>query len=249
MNRVVVVSDCTDVAFAEMRGAMLTHGAGDYSIEPLVPSAAFSLENSSFVTRLMVDAYPPGTVICVVVNAIAERTERIVGRLREKDIVFEGTNTGQFGWILEDFGLKECYELHDPGFLPFGGKYVHAPAVGRIAAGTRLDTHGTPFDPTRIRSWLPSQGDLVHVDNFGNGKFRWSTEGWEFGDEIEVRVGGQSLTAVYWQRMMARDTGEWVVYPGSSLNLREVGEVRGYGLHQFGVGAGDTIALVNNRLT
>lgn len=243
---VVVVSDCTDVAFAEMRGAIRTAACDTLvEIEPLVPVHAFSVTNAAFVTKLVVEAYPPGTIVSVVVNAIAERTERIAGRLARKDIIFEGTNTGQFGWLLDEYGASECHELNDPGFLPFGGKYVHAPAVGRIAAGAPLNSLGTPFATQKVRGGQPLQGELVHIDNFGNGKFPWDRTGWRYGDRIRVDVGRLHLEGVYWKRMMERSDSEWVIYPGSSFGLTEIGQVRALGLLQSGVQPGDTMRLLN----
>ena len=140
--KVVIVSDCTDVAFVEMRAAIATTFIESLSdinlspqIEPLVPCVPFSLTNASFLTRLVAETATPNTLIMVIANFISERTERIIGRTLKKTLFFEGTNTGAFGWLLEDFGIQDCYELDDPGFVPFGGKYVHAPAIGKALAG------------------------------------------------------------------------------------------------------------------
>lgn len=247
LDRAVVVSDCTDLAFAEMRGAIIgsARSAGldrDPAIEPLVPVSDFSVIAGAFAARMMADAYDERTVIMVVINAIPLRTERIVGRLGN-GMVFEGTNTGTFGWLIRDFGLEECYELHDPGFVPFGGKYVHAPAVGRLLAGAALEDLGTPFTPKRIRAALPEPGVVVHIDNFGNAKLALG-ELYEDGEPLIVRLpDGTVLEALFGRRMMDHPDGTWVVYPGSSLELGEIGEVRGLGMRRFGVGPGEKIDI------
>jgi S-adenosylmethionine hydrolase len=229
---VVLVSDCCDLAFAEMRGAMWTAAGGQVlHIEPVVPTHPMSVLNAAFGVRMMAEAYPPGTIITFVVNPLKERTERIVGRTKVKDLFFEGTNTGVAGWLVDDFGCEELYELHDPGFLPFGGKYVHAPAVGRLAAGADLRDLGDPFPLERLRRADRPDRTIVHVDNFGNAKFPWlDGDVHNRGARYRVSWPGHNVEAVLWIRMMELDDGEWVLFPGSSLDLWELGQVRGRGI-------------------
>lgn len=242
MPIVVIISDCTDVAYAEMRGAILTNADGaDVRIEPLVPTAPFSVVDNAFGLRLMADAYPPGTILSFIMNSLVERPERIVGRTVRKDMIFEGPNTGAVGWLLDDFGLKEVYELHDPGFVPFGGKYVHAPAVGKLAAGADLATIANPFPPERVRRLPLTPGLIVHVDNFGNIKFPWPNLEARPGDRFRATVRGHWIDLVYWIRMMERADGEWVLYPGSSWDLLEIGQVRGKGFCALDVHPGDMV--------
>lgn len=248
IERVVVVSDCTDVAFAEMRGQIYkaaAHYNGNCAvrIEPLVPVAHFSVINASFVVRLVAEAYPENTLIMFIMNSVAQRTERIVGRTSQGGIIFEGTNTGAAGWLIEDLGVEECYELTDPGFVPFGGKFVHAPAVGKLAAGAALDELGEPFPAERIRRALPGDGEIVHIDNFGNAKFKLDTAGVEIGDRLTVDIEGELIEAVYGRRMMEHPDNTWVVYPGSSFDLHELGEVRGPGLLRFPVHPGARLTV------
>jgi S-adenosylmethionine hydrolase len=248
IDRIVLVSDCTDVAFAEMRGnifaaAKVVNPHATVNIEPLVPCADFSVVNAGFVIRMVAEAYPPGTLIMFVMNSLRLRTERIIGRTVRGGFYFEGTNTGAAGWLLDDFGVAECYELYDPGFVPFGGKYVHSPAVGRLAAGQPISELGTPFPHQRIRRVRAREFEVVHVDNFGNAKINACLDGLAIGDEVILDIAGQRIEAVYGKRMMECTDGTWVVYPGSSFGLLEVGEVRGRGVHELGVQAGDTVSV------
>lgn len=250
LERVVIISDCTDLAFAEMRGAIIksARNAGldrDPWIDALAPVHHFSVLNAGFVLRMMAEAYPAGTLLMVVMNSIRDRTERIAGRLTN-GLVFEGTNTGAFGWLLRDFEVAECVEIHDPGFVPFGGKFVHAPAVGRLLAGHSLGDIGLTMDPERIRRRVPKAGEIVHVDNFGNGKFLLN-ERFAAGDRIQVSIGATTFNAVYGHRMMNHADGSWVIYPGSSLDLHEIGEVRGNGIRQFNIKPGERIEVARQE--
>jgi S-adenosylmethionine hydrolase len=242
----LIVSDCTDVAFAEMRGAIIKSATAaamtaDPVIEALVPVREMSILNASFLLRLMADAYDTDTLLMFVVNSVQIRPERIVG-ITGQGHLFEGANTGALGWLARDMGVASLYELDDPGFVPFGGKFVHAPAVGRILAGVPISDLGTAMDPAALRSTLPVEGQIVHIDNFGNGKFR-STQKWELGQALTVTIGGTPLSVVYGERMMDHSDGTWVVYPGSSLDLMEIGEVRGPGLIPLRIAPGEIVEL------
>jgi len=231
-----IISDCTDVAFVEMRrsiqrGYAAAGGIGSVlsSIEPLVGCTPFSVTHASFLLRLLADAAGPHDVIMVIVNPIAERTQRLLART-SSGVIVEGTNTGALGWTLRELGCDACIELHDPGFLPFGGKEVHAPSVGALLAGRSLEQLGTDFPVERVRGSRPRIGEVLHIDNFGNLKIcatPMEIPGFEEGHEITIKLSdGTAANARCHRRMMDLEDGCLVVYPGSSLGLLEIGRVR-----------------------
>ena len=146
-KNVVIISDCKDVAYTEMKRIILDEceklGCEDVEIE-LVGVAEFSIINAAFLTRLVAEIYPAGTVISVVINPQKHRSSRIYGRT-SKGHLFFGANTGALSWLIEDFGVEELYEIHDPGFVPFGGKYVHAPNIAKLVAGIPFKDFGKKF--------------------------------------------------------------------------------------------------------
>jgi len=151
-KRIVFITDCIDVAYSELRGVVLSQleklsRNHDVCVEPLVPVIPYSLLNGSFILRLMADSYPEGTIFSVIVNPLQERPARLLGRTSTKNFYFLGANTGIFNWFLNDFGIEEIYEIHDPGFFPFGGKYV--------SHGAGQDAHGRMA--TRNRSTASSK--------------------------------------------------------------------------------------------
>lgn len=243
-KRIVFITDCTDIAYNELRGVILDNLKSDEVIvEPVVPVAPFSIINGNFVLRLMAEAYPKGTIFSVILNPSKERPARLIGKTKKKDIYFMGANTGVFTWLFRDFGVEELYELNDPGFFPFGGKYVHAPAVAQIATGKSLKDMGHPFDIGKIIKIDIAEGTIVHIDNFGLMKFTGELAGLKDRDKLEVNVNGKTLKAVYSKRMMSQETGEWVIYPGSSFGLPEFGKVRENGAKELNVKIGDIITF------
>jgi len=243
-KRIVFITDCTDVAYNELRGVILDYLKNDEIIvEPVVPVAPFSIINGNFVLRLMAEAYPEGTIFSIILNPSKERPARLIGQTKKKGIYFMGANTGVFTWLFRDFGVEELYELNDPGFFPFGGKYVHAPAVAQIATGKPLKDMGRPFDIEKIIKIDIAGGTIVHIDNFGLMKFTGELAGLNEGDKLEINVNEKTLKAVYAKRMMSRETGEWVIYPGSSFGLPEFGKVRENGARELNIKIGDIITF------
>jgi len=250
---VVLITDCIDVAVVEMRLAIdaayrKAGGRGHVlqRVEPPVLCDAYSITNAAFLTRLVAELAAPGTIIMVIANPMKQRPERIFGRTKT-GVLFEGPNTGAFGWLAHDQGIAECVEIHDPGFVPFGGKYVHAPAVGRYLAGAPLSELGTAFEHDKVRGTLPTEAEVVHIDNFGNAKMFATTELLKkspSGQKVTVRLPDQQIIdAHYAVRMMERNDGDWVLYPGSSMGLLELGQVRHSGFLGSSLRAGQVLAI------
>jgi len=241
-NRIVTVTDCTDVAANEIRAVLVSElekiGKADrVEVEHFVFAKEFSLENGAFLVRLMADNYNPhSTTFLVILNPLrtnrADRA-RIVGQT-QKGHKFVGENTGILSWLIQDFGVKEIYESNKVGldgktFISFGGKYVHAPIAARVAAGFDLKTLGSDFDTERITKLDLKDGTVLHIDNFGVPKIFGGFESdLKEGDLLDIYVNQEKrLTAVFTDSMKNLADDTWTIYRGSSLsNLPEIGKVR-----------------------
>lgn len=242
---IVFITDCIDVAYNELRATVLSliKNRDDIIVEPVVPVAPLSIINGSFILRLMAEVYPEGTIFSVILKPAKKRPERLIGKTKKKNFLFMGANTGVLDWFIRDFGIAELYELHDPGYFPFGGKYVHAPAIAQMAMGKPLNKMGKPFPLEKVIKVELKKGMIVHIDNFGLMKFIGNFPKIKEGTKFIVRINGKELEAVYAKRMMSRKTGEWVLYPGSSLGLPELGKVRANGAQEIGAKIGDIISI------
>ena len=89
-----------------------------------------------------------------------------------------------------------------------------------------------------------ADGTIVHIDNFGLMKFTGILPNMNEGDKLTVDIKSKLFSAVHAKRMMSRDTGEWVVYPGSSFGLPEFGKVRQNGAKEIAAEVGDVIKLI-----
>jgi S-adenosylmethionine hydrolase len=247
-RKIVIITDCSDVAYNELRGILfrsLEEGGvkEEVDIEPVVTVSPFSIINGSFVLRLMAEAYPSGTIFLVILNPMKDRPKRIFGKTHKGNLIFMGANTGVFSWFLKDFGIAELYELNDPGFLPFGGKYVHAPNIAKLIAGVPFKKLGTPFDTKKLANLSLDKGTIVNIDNFGLIKFIGELLEVEEGERFKISISGKEFIAKYGKRMMSYETGEWIIYPGSSLGLPELGKVRDNGAQEIGANVGDKITF------
>ena len=62
-KRIVFITDCTDIAYNELRAIILSYAKDcDVEIEPVVSVAPFSIINGNFILRLMGETYPEGTI-------------------------------------------------------------------------------------------------------------------------------------------------------------------------------------------
>jgi len=240
-TRLVVITDCVDVAANEIRGVLVSElaklGAEDkVEIEPTVNAKEFSLINGAFLTRLMADNYQPqSNVFLVILNPLnTERKDRarIIGETKN-GFKFIGENTGTLGWLIKDFGIKQIFEsskegLNGQGFISFGGKYIHAPIAAKIAAGIPLSELGITFNQQRLIYPPLEDGVVLHIDNFGVPKIYTKLDNPADGDRYEIYVNNvKKGKATFTFSMKALPDNTLAIYHGSSINnYTEIGRVR-----------------------
>ena len=108
-KKIVIVSDCIDAAYNEMRQKINSYidlyGDFDIEIEPLVPVKNFSMINAQFLTRLMAEIYPPGTIFMTIIGPTRFKSERIF--LNQKKVRFlSGQIQGFLAGLLMTLVLK-----------------------------------------------------------------------------------------------------------------------------------------------
>lgn len=246
IKQVVIVTDCKDVAFNEMKLHILheCYKNGYYNVAiDLVQVEEFSIINAAFVVRLVAEACMPGTIVSLVINPQKNRSARIFGKI-SNGVIFFGANTGAFTWLFDDFNVEELYEINDPGFVSFGGKYVHSPNIAKLVMDTPFSSMGKNFSKELLNKIDIVKGMVVHIDNFGLLKIRGDRPKFEDGDRFQVFKNGKYiLDAKFADRMMSKDDKEWVLYGGSSLNgMPELGTVRlKSGYKDFDIQIGDIL--------
>lgn len=245
-KNVVVVTDCSDVAYQEVKWIIKSEcsklGIDDVDVD-LVAVEEFSIINAAFLTRLIADQCMPETVISVIINPLPQRYPRIYGHLTN-GVSFFGANTGALTWLIKDLGADEVFEINDPGFVTFGGKYVHAPNVAKMVAGVPDLEMGKIYPKEKITDFDIPEGTIVHIDNFGLMKIKAPKINFNDTDTFEIFSNGKYIMdAKYSSRMMSNEDNTWVLYCGSSLDqFPELGCVRNkHGFKEYNLKIGDII--------
>ena len=185
-------------------------------------------------------------MIFTTINAEKTRPPNVIGRTKEKNLIFIGRNMGSFDWITRDLGCEELYDLgrHYVGgsnFRSFEGKLTTAPMAAKAALGVPLMELGDRISAEAIvRLDLP-EGTIAHVDNFGMMKLTGKCENATEGQQYRIYFKGKQFNAVFGRRVMSYDTGTWVLFPGSSFGLYELGKVRQLGAEKIGAVVGDVL--------
>jgi len=261
-KRILVITDCADIASNELRATLVRElenikKDNEVVVEPIVFVKEFSIINANFIARLLVDSYnPENLTILTIVNSLNTATKkraRIAGILNN-GVKIVGANTGAFTWLIDDFGLKDLCEtsrdgLKGEGFISFGGKYIHAPIAAKFSATDNIESvKSANFSINDLLRTNYQNGIALHIDNFGVTKFGTKSDDFnaKLGEQYTVFINDSPVgIATYCASMKELDKGELAIYKSSSLGLLEVGIVRKLETAKtLGIEVGDYIRLV-----
>lgn len=257
-QRIVVITDCKDVAMNELRATLAINlerlnADRKVEIEPIIEAEEFSITNGNFLIRLMANIYNPKiTTFLVVINPLKTNRQdraRIIGQTKN-GFKFVGENTGTLSWLIKDFGIKEIYESSQKGldgkeFIPFGGKFIHAPIAAEIASGVPLKKIGNYFDSKKITFIDVQEGTILHIDNFGVAKIFMREINLSEGSIVKILINKKyRLEARFTHSMKNLPDETWAIYQGSSLDgLFELGLVRANGAKKLSFRIGDIVTV------
>ncbi len=243
MKHILPVTDCTDIAAAELHGTLVTNldelgSDRDVAVSPAAEVKEFSVKNWNFVARLLAESYNPvNLTILAVVNAVDSSLDsraRIAVKLKNW-LQLVWANTGVFSSLIEDFGIDEIVEtnptwLKGTDFVSFGWKYIHAPIAAKFATTWNIeDIREKDFSLDRLVKLKYELGEIVHIDNFWNMKIAYHDDNFKAseGDVFEISLNGKPITRAIYSKSM-KELEEWVVtiYKWSSMWLMELACVR-----------------------
>lgn len=195
--------------------------------------------------------YPAGTVHVVVVDPGVGGDRRAIAA-RVDDRVFVAPDNGVLSRVFADVEPERVVALEEPAFhrtpvsATFHGRDVFAPVAAHVASGVSLHALGPPVaDPIRIGLPAPSrdgrrvEGEVVHVDRFGN--LITNIPGAWASDGDAVRVRDRDVVPV--RRTYADvDRGGLLALVGS-LGLLEVSVRDGNAAERLGVGRGAAVTV------
>lgn len=233
--------------FAVMHGIAQNLGENELTISPFTPVKEFSITQGAFLTRLMAKNYINPVVLFTNVSPHQEYKTDVIGKTKNKDIIFVGANTGVFDWLVRDFGLEYLVQITKRKPYIVDGELVYLPGedapadydsrflnksehltfaahtiLGAIAVALSFGIDYRKFGETRDSDFIVpldiKSGEIVHIDNYGNAKIYGSVD---FNPDTELKIlKDDKLVAegTYINgRMMSRPTGSYALYPSTSL--------------------------------
>lgn len=170
--------------------------------------------------------YPPGTIHVAVVDP-GVGMSRAPLLLRADGYWLVGPDNGLFSWVAEWSSGVEAWtirpEIHAPAGLSntFHGRDLYGYVAGLLAAGMTPDQlavhassfHRAPWIRAVQRSPRRVEGEVIHIDHFGNCITNIAADDW---DRIEGRTRMLEVRSYFFNRLH-RTYGE--VEPGRKLIL------------------------------
>jgi len=243
-KNIVIVTDCKDIALEQIKARLISLLPNDKINFFNLITNPFQINNGLFLSRLISEEVPHGenTLFLAIVNPLKIKPKRIFGKLKN-GTWFVGADTGIFSLLFKEFGIKEIYEGKNQKHYPFGGLHMHTVIAGNLLFGTREEELGNPIREIDILKKIPSQGEVLHIDNFGLIKIWARIKDFDFkeGDKIMIKSvnSNRIFEGIFSNRMMDQEDNALIVYPGSSFldksKFDNIEEYRKSGLIEIGL--------------
>ncbi len=213
MNRSKIITLTTDFGLqdgyvASMKGviASIAPEVTMVDITHLVPPQ--DLREAAYILKSTVPYFPRGTVHLVVVDPGVGSSRRPIA-VKTSDAFFVAPDNGVLGYVLEQAKEFKAVHLNNRRFCldevssTFHGRDIFSPVAAHIANGIPLKDLGEPVSDIAMLKWPRPrstesgciEGEIVHVDRFGNLVSNIPLESIVGGRWI-VRIGGRHIRIV-----------------------------------------------------
>jgi hypothetical protein len=164
-----------------MKGAVLSVCPDAQLVDVVHDLVPHDVEAGSFVLASSVEAFPTGTVFLAVVDPGVGTARRALAV--EKDgRRFVAPDNGLLTHVLAGAGEARVHAITNAGLFryqvspTFHGRDVFGPVAGHLARGMAIEEVGPPaadpillpVTPMRVRGDDEWEGEIIHVDRFGN---------------------------------------------------------------------------------
>ncbi|MBM4329178.1 MAG: SAM-dependent chlorinase/fluorinase [Deltaproteobacteria bacterium] len=165
---------------AQMKGVIYTINPGVTVIDVTHDIQPFDIVEGALVLKGLARYYPEGTIHVAVVDPGVGGTRRGLA-LRCGERIYLGPDNGLFSLVLRAAGLWHAREIRNRDYMrpdphpTFHGRDVFAPVAAHLSAGAPFEVLGPEVAdpvllhfPEPIRTDRGVNGEIVHVDRFGN---------------------------------------------------------------------------------
>jgi S-adenosylmethionine hydrolase len=216
-----------------------------------------NIREAALILSRAVPYFPAGTIhVAVVDPGVGTSRRPMAAQLGNQ--LFVLPDNGLLSLVLEQnerSGLPGKFiHLDRPQFWlakvshVFHGRDIFAPAAGHLASGIPIDQLGSPFtDPIRLSFPQPQktlnglQGEVIHIDHFGNISSNIRQEHLKNEREITVNFGKVRIQGLV-HTFAEKPPGTLVALYGSTGNLI-VCVVNGNAAQQLNASLGDIITV------
>jgi S-adenosylmethionine hydrolase len=164
-----------------MKGAVLSVCPDAQLVDIVHDLVAHDVEGGSFALAAAVDAFPAGTVFLAVVDPGVGTSRRALA-VEAGAHRFVAPDNGLLTHVLAGHTTARVHAITNAGLFryrvssTFHGRDIFGPVAGHLARGTPIEEVGPPAaDPHRLAVTTVRQrddeeweGEIVHVDRFGN---------------------------------------------------------------------------------
>ena len=252
MRSITILTDfgTRDGYVAAMKGVMASIAPEARIVDAAHEVEPGDVEAGAWVLSQYWDLFPEGTVHLVVIDPGVGGERRAIG-LEAAGRIFVGPDNGLVTRVIKPDQPWICFELDSKrvrrGRLSrtFHGRDLFAPAAAQIAAGKGLAELGRRLEcpvtlrlPEPDRSEAEVEGEVVHVDRFGN-LITNIPEDW-IGPTWEWSVAGRTLGSMR-ESYSEVDVGELLITVGSADTL-EIAAREGSAATRLGVSRGARVS-------
>jgi S-adenosylmethionine hydrolase len=255
---VTLTSDVGSAYAAQMKAALIAGGVAPGRLVDLAHDLPpHGVREAAFLLREMARSFPTRSVHLVVVDpGVGGRRSAIVVTTRAGPLLV-GPDNGVLLPLADELGIRIVHRI-DPRKLPvrkrvgttFDGRDLFAPAAAVLAGGGRPQDLGLPVVPTPFSLPPPrrekhgAQGEVLHVDRFGNLitniPSAWVPDG---TTRLGVRIGSVGRPAVPWVASYEALGPGKLGTLGSSFGLVEVALREGRASDRLDAGVGTPVVL------
>ncbi len=243
-----------DYYAAGVKGAILRECPDALIVDVTHDLEPFNLRGASFILWQAAPCFPEGTVHAAVVFP-ETGVERVVA-VRAGGHYLVGPDNGVLYMAAEALGIEEVRavrEISRPPGCPktFDGRFLVAPAAGRLAAGRPISELGPRIEsirrltvPQAVVSSNSARGEVLHVDRFGNLITSLSAEDLplEWGDRFALRALGSEWAVRRATCFAEGRPGELLLVRGS-VGLVEISSNMASAAAVSGLRIGDEITI------
>ncbi|MDK2465039.1 MAG: SAM-dependent chlorinase/fluorinase [Candidatus Korarchaeota archaeon] len=256
MTRIVTLTTdfgTRDYYAAGVKGAILRECPDAVIVDVTHDLEPFDLREASFTLWQAAPCFPEGTVHAAVVFPETGVEDVVAVRAGGHSLV--GPDNGVLSMAAVSLGIEEIRLVKDisrpSSCKTFDGRFLVAPAAGRLASGGSMSALGPEVEgireleiPRATVSPELTRGEILHVDRFGNLVTSLRAEdlpaGW--GKRLSLRAMGREWKVRLAACFAEGDPGEMLLVKGS-VGLIEISCNRASAAAASGLGVGDGITI------